>query len=151
MTHSQLIILGLFCGLIAGCSGGNGNGRPTAPVEVTVTYKGNPVEDAVVQFITVDQPQPAIGNTDKSGKCSLTTYRSNDGAIIGSNFVTITKHLIDKTNVKPVRPEDQDLIGVTPIPILKNLVPNKYSAPGSSGLKEEVKKGKNSFTFNLTD
>ena len=149
MTYKRLVFLGLFCGVIAGCHGGNGDERPTAPVEVSVTYNGSPVEGAVVQFISVERPQPANGNTDKAGKCSLTTYRSNDGAIIGSNFVTITKHSIDKTNIKPVRPEDQDLIGITPIPTLKSLVPNKYSAPGSSGLKEEVKKGKNSFTFDL--
>lgn len=151
MRYVRIFAFGLTCCLIAGCMGGNGDERPTAPVQVTVTYKGAPVEGAVVQFITVEDPHPAAGTTDASGNCSLTTYRTNDGAIIGSNMVTITKHAIDKTNIKPLKPEDQDLVGVTPIPTLKSLIPEKYSAPGSSGLKEEVKKGKNTFTFDLKD
>ena len=150
MIFLRVIVVGSFCCLIAGCSG-NGDERPTAPVQVIVNYKGAPVEDAIVQFISVNDPKPAVGTTDKSGKCSLTTYRANDGAVIGSNMVTITKNAIDKTNVRPVKPEDQDLVGVMPVPTLKNLIPYKYSAPGTSGLKEEVKKGKNEYKFDLVD
>lgn len=149
MKYLAMFVFGLFGVSILGCFGGPDGGRPTAPVQVTVTYKGQPVEGATVQFIAVEDPFPAVGTTDASGKCSLTTYRKNDGAIIGNNYVTIAKHAIDKTNIKPLRPEDQDLIGVTPIPTLKSLIPDKYSAPGSSGIKEEVKKGSNSFTYDL--
>ena len=89
--------------------------------------------------------------TDTSGNCSLTTYKSGDGAILGSNVITITKSEIDRKNIKAGRPEDADLVGVTPTPNLKSLIPNKYSAPGSSGLKEDVKKGSNAFTYELKD
>jgi len=151
MTYRQMFAIGSIFVFVIGCGGGDGNERPTAPVEVTVTYKGKPVDGAIIQFITAQDPYPATGTTDNAGKCSLTTYRQNDGAIIGENLVTITKHEIDKTNIKPVKPEDQDLIGVSPIPTLKSLIPEKYSAPGSSGLKEDVKKGKNTFSFELKD
>ncbi len=50
------------------------------------------------------------------------------------------RHAVPK-RVKPVREEDKDLVGVTPLPTLKSLIPEKYSAPGSSGLTEVVKKG----------
>jgi len=61
------------------------------------------------------------------------------------------KNDIDKTNIRPVRPEDADLVGVTPAPILKSLIPKKYSDPDKSGLLEEVKKGQNTFAFELKD
>lgn len=151
MVWTRFVVLGTLCTLFVGCGGNNGGDRPTAPVKVTVTYKGNPVDGAIVQFISVENPQPAVGTTDKSGNCSLTTYKPNDGAIIGSNVITITKSEIDKKNIKAGRPEDADLVGVTPTPNLKSLIPNKYSAPGSSGLKEEVKKGSNAFAYELKD
>ncbi len=150
MVWMRFFVVGLLSTTLLGCSGNDGE-RPTAPVTVTVKYKGKAVEGATVQFITMEEPQPAVGKTDASGSCSMTTYKTNDGAIIGGNVVTISKVDIDKTNVKPLKPEDADLIGVAPIPTLKNLLPQKYAAPGSSGLKEEVKKGKNTFNYELKD
>ena len=143
MVWMRCFVVGLLCTTLLGCSGNDGE-RPTAPVTVTVKYKGKAVEGATIQFVTMDEPQPAVGKTDASGSCSLS-------AIIGGNVVTISKVDIDKTNVKPIKPEDADLIGVSPIPTLKNLLPQKYAAPGSSGLKEEVKKGKNTFNYELKD
>ncbi len=134
--------------LVAGC-GDDPNRKPTAPVSVTVNYKGQPVEGALVQFVIVDNP--SVGITDASGKCQLKTYEPNDGAIIGDNVVTITKTAVDTKNVRTVKPEDQDLVGVLPPPSLKSLIPQKYSSPATSGLKESVKEGKNTFTFDLKD
>jgi len=151
MVWTRFALIGLFCTLLSGCFGGDGDERPTGQVSVTVTYKGKPVEGATVTFISMENPQPAVGLTNAQGSCSLATYRSGDGAIVGGNMITIVKNDIDKTNVKPIKPEDQDLVGVSAIPTLKNLLPAKYALPGTSGLKEEVKKGKNSFTYELKD
>ncbi len=145
--NKSLMFCALSC-LLVGC-GGNGDRRPTAPVTVTVNYKGKPVEGATVQFVTMEEPTPAVGTTDSSGTCSLTTYEPNDGAIIGSNVVMIAKTEMDQKNVREVAPEDRDLIGIVPPPVLKSLIPPKYALPGTSGLKEEVKDGKNTFTFDL--
>jgi hypothetical protein len=150
MVWMRVVCLGIVSTVVLGCSSNDGE-RPTAPVKVVVKYKGNPVEGAMVTFISMEAPQPAVGRTDASGNCSLTTYKTNDGAIVGGNIVTISKQDIDKTNIKPLKPEDADLIGVAPIPTLKNLLPAKYALPGTSGLKEDVKKGSNSFTYELKD
>ncbi len=149
--QARIVAVAVLVVLQTGCGVGDSNARPTAPVTVTVTYKGKPVDGAIVQFISVENPQPAVGTTDSAGVCKLTTYNSNDGAIVGSNVITISKNEIDSKNIKPVRPEDKDLVGITPPPNLKSLIPQKYSFPGSSGLKEEVKNGKNAFTFDLKD
>lgn len=141
----------VLAALLTGCGADNGDRRPTAPVSVTVTYKGKPVDGAVVQFVTTVDPQPSVGTTDASGNCSLYTYEPNDGAIIGSNSVMVTKNSMDTKNAKHVNPEDADLVGVTPPPILKSLVPKKYASPATSGLQVDVVKGKNAFTFDLVD
>ena len=151
MVWIRFVVLGSLCSMLVGCGGESGGDRPTAPVKVTVKYNGKPLDGAIVTFISVDNPQPAVGTTDASGNCSITTYKTNDGAIVGINVITISKSEIDKKNIKAPRPEDADLIGVTPTPNLKSLIPNKYSLPGSSGLKEEVKKGQNTFTIELKD
>lgn len=143
MVWTRSVLVALACTALVGCSGNDGQ-RPTAPVKVTVKYKGNPIEGATVTFITMEEPEPAGGKTDASGTCSFK-------AIMGGNVVTIVKHDIDKTNIKPLKPEDADLIGVAPIPTLKNLLPAKYALPGSSGLKEEIKSGSNNFTYELKD
>jgi hypothetical protein len=151
MYLNKHLFLGALCSLLVGCSSDNGDRRPTAPVMVTVNYQGKPVDGALVQFVTVDDPRPAVGTTDAAGQCSLQTYEANDGAIIGSNLIMIAKTQIDDKNVRPPKPEDADMIGIVPPPILKNLIPKKYALPGTSGLKEEVKNGENVFTFDLKD
>lgn len=148
MFFSKFQLLCLLSCVLLGCGVDDGR-RPTAPVTVTVTYKGKPVEGATVQFVTVEDPMPAGGITDSSGTCSLSTYEANDGAIIGSNVIMISKTEMDDKNVREVAPEDRDLVGIVPPPILKNLIPAKYALPGTSGLKEEVKSGENTFTFDL--
>lgn len=150
MKVHQCIVMALVCGCLAGCSS-NDNRRATAPVQVTVTYKGKPVEGALVQFIAVDDPQPAVGVTNSEGQCALQTYEPEDGAIVGQNSVTITKNAMDSSNVRTTKAEDADLIGITPPPILKSLIPKKYASPATSGLKEEVKDGTNAFTYELKD
>jgi hypothetical protein len=136
---------------IAGCGGADANRRPTAPVKVTVKYKGKPVENAIVQFITRENPQPAVGTTDASGSCSMKTYEANDGAIIGLNDVTISKSELDAKNVRAVAPEDADLVGITPVPHLKSAIPQKYASPTTSGIQADVVKGKNEFEYELKD
>ncbi len=99
--------------------------KPTAPVSVTVSYKGQPVEGALVQFVIVDNP--SVGITDASGKCSLKTYEAGDGAILGTNVVTITKTVVVTKNVRKVKPEDADLIELCLHPS-QDLIPPKYAS-----------------------
>ena len=151
MFVHKLFLIAAGCVMFVGCGSDDSNRRPTAPTQVTVNYKGKPVAGATVQFVSVDDPMPSVGTTDANGKCSLSTYETNDGAIIGSSLVMISKTEMDSKNIRPVRPEDADMIGVIPPPNLKHLVPQKYALPASSGLKEEVKQGQNTFTFDLKD
>ena len=64
----------------------------------------------------------------------------------------ITKTEVDKSVKTKVVPADQaDTVGYSPLTPLKSLIPGKYSAPGTSGLQAEVKKGSNKFSFDLNN
>lgn len=71
---------------LIGCSGGQ-SGPPTLPVSGTISYKGKPLDDAVVTFhpaVGAKGAAQASGKTDAQGKYKLT-------ASAGTYAVTISK------------------------------------------------------------
>jgi hypothetical protein len=149
----RALTVGGFLALVSGCDSTPEGRQPVANVEVTVTYKGKPVENAVVTYTSPAGPPPAFGKTDANGKSSLSTYEAGDGAVLGSHVVTIVKQEFD--NVKEDAPQDSPEYkpspGASPIPVVKNLLPRKYMLPGTSGLTATVEKGKNEHRFELVD
>jgi hypothetical protein len=151
----QRILLTLAIGVaVLGCSGEDkGNRLPTAPVEVTVTYKGKPVDGAMVTLIPIGNVVvPANGLTNSSGKAKMFTYESGDGALLGTHKVQIVKQdLQPPTNSASIDSPDYDP-DATPPPPPKPLIPRKYFTTVTSGLSAEIeKKSKNEITFELKD
>ena len=141
---------------LLGCGGGLPEGaKPTAPVTVTVKYKGAPVDGASVMFIkTGDESTPGVGRTDASGTAKLRTYAESDGAIIGSHKVVVSKSESTggTVSVDQDSPEYDGSETARSAPaVVKHHVPPKYGAPGTTDLTAEVKSGNNEFTFELKD
>jgi len=162
ILHRVLLLKGLLCGLLlVGCSGAEGDAgrRPTAPASGIVTYKGKPVEGATVSFISVQDPIPAFGVTDAQGKFTLFTYEEGDGAVIGEHEVTINKTEGGKPGERRTGEDPWNLetynppaFGVLPPPVVKHLIPEKYSVATTSSLKATVtEEGPNEFKFDLID
>ncbi len=158
LVISRFVSLLVVVVLLAGCSGNAGpaNRRPTKPVKVTVTYKGQPVADATVTFINQEgEAAPAYGKTDAHGVAKMKTYVEGDGAVLGPHKVTIMK--VESTGGGSAASQSSpDYVppaeGGAPLPKVKNLIPEKYGLLASSPLTAEVKKdGKNEITFELTD
>jgi hypothetical protein len=156
MRWTLLISVVLVLG--GGCSGSKlpPNARPTAPVKVTVTYKGAPVADATVTFICQEgEASPAFGKTDAQGVAKMKTYVEGDGAVIGPHKVLITKtaaassgNVADQSSPDYVPPAE----GGAPLPTAKDLIPAKYGMLAQSGLTATVeKKSLNEFSFELKD
>jgi hypothetical protein len=136
---------------LAGCT--SGNRRPVKPVTVTVKYKGGPVADALVTFIS-DEPSnpPAFGKTDAQGVAKPHTPQVGDGVVYGKFKVTINKEVIVNEKVAADQDSPEYAPGVTPLPQVKHLIPEKYNAPGTTTLTAEVtQNGPGEFTFELTD
>jgi hypothetical protein len=118
---------------------------------VTVKYNGQPVGDAVITFSRQENSPPAYGVTNANGLATLSTFDSNDGAILGEHSVAIIKQEFD-TTAQDVPQESEDYVpspGASPPPVIKDLIPRKFSQATTSGLTANVKRGGNEFTFDL--
>ena len=125
--------------------------KPTKPVSVTVTYKGAPVEGAVVTFADQgDKPANANGITDAAGKAKLKTYIEGDGAVIGPHKVIISKSIAQ--GGQNVGSDDPKYDPNAPPSTVKHFLPLKYSSQATSGLTADVTKaGPSEFPFELED
>jgi hypothetical protein len=126
----------LLAGLLAGC----GDGRPkTAVVRGTVTYKGKPVPNGTINFIPAVGPASS-GEIGPDGAYTLTTFRTGDGAVLGTHKVVI---------VAMQALGDKAVEAWTPLP--PPIVPMKYTSLGTTDLTGEVKDQENTINFALTD
>ena len=134
VKHSWAILLVIA---IVGCS--SSGDRPTAPVKGTVSYKGKTLTAGTVMFVP-DSGPAATGEIQPDGSYELSTYGTNDGAVLGSHKVTITA-LEDMGGALPEQPK------ALPAPV----IPAKYLSQETSGLRVEVKADGNVIDFPLTD
>jgi hypothetical protein len=133
-TRFALPLAVLMC--IAGCN----RGPKMVPVTGKVLYNGKPLEFGTIMF----QPpsgQPAKGQIQTDGTFNLSTYRLNDGVVLGNHKVRVACY-------ESMRP------GVAKGPgeasLGKPLVPEKYTLFDTSGLTADVDEDHRDFTFELT-
>ncbi|MHB8903028.1 MAG: carboxypeptidase-like regulatory domain-containing protein [Thermoguttaceae bacterium] len=155
-TLALLLVSSVGCGKTA-----DPNRPKTVRVTGTVTQAGKPVEGASVAFHAEDNSSGAVGVTDASGNYTLTTFTAGDGAVPGTYQVTITKS--DRPAVAPKsdgsvadtgdeaeaddEAADRDSERET---AAKNLLPDKYADPKSSGLTATVSEsGENKIDFKV--
>ena len=110
-------------------------GPALGPVEGTVTYKGQPLEQGEIVFHP-EKGRPAHGRIEDGRITQVTTLRSGDGATAGPNRVAI-----------------QSVQRSTDINVQsQSLIPRRYADPARSGLSAQIKQGEtNELTFELSD
>lgn len=162
----RLALTGAIVVCILGC-GDSGSTVPTVPVTGTVTLGGAPVAEAVVSFSPkTDGARAAFGQTDASGRFTLTTVQTGDGAMVGSYAVTVSKTTAPASTGGTASNYDPDSLESVEAAYAegfpgnkqvedsepKDLLPVKYKDPTTSQLDAEVKaEGENNFEFNLTE
>jgi hypothetical protein len=134
--HYLLLVAIATFNLVSGCH----HGPTMAQVTGKVLYNHKPLTFGVVMF----QPsggQPARADIQPDGTFILSTYRLNDGAVVGKHKVRITCFESQKPGI--VKPPGEASLG-------KALIPVKYSSVEQSGLSAEVHEGQNDpITFEL--
>jgi hypothetical protein len=161
---------------ICGC--GNPNNE-VVPASGLITYKGQPVEGADVMFSKEGAAAFSSGRTDSKGEFKLSTFGTDDGAIVGVNLVSVSKtaQINSSEGVASNLPKDPDSVkqyggqGFAKFSDPKWLasqkaqqkqksaagsgptaIPQKYSTPDKSAIKFSVGKGlPNHFKIELKD
>jgi hypothetical protein len=82
----------VFLVILSGCGGSNFN---IAPVHGKVSVADKPLFQGRLMFAPIAQGEtdnpgkPAFGTIDKNGGYRLTTFKKDDGAVVGEHWVTI--------------------------------------------------------------
>lgn len=147
-VRRSFVILCLCLAMACGCGGGNKKRPPLGKVAGKVLYKGAPVPNVNVTFMTEGAPRAGSGTTNINGEFQLTTYDTNDGAIVGTHKVTVTQPAPAAT--APMSVSDLATKGAPPAP-KETAIPPKYSDPKTTPLTNTVDAGKNDITIELTD
>jgi len=139
-----LVMVGMVLSL--GCPQ-QGSDQPATYVATgTVTQGGSPLEGATVTFVPTASGNSATGITDASGKFTLTTFASGDGAVPGQYGVKIVKYEGGGTDAAAgaggaapgEMPADYGGAVEEESSEPANLLPEKYADPNTSGLTASV-------------
>ena len=139
---------------VVGC-GSTGSSLPTIDARGTVTFAGDPVDDATVVFSpTTAGGRAATARTDASGGFVLTTLRPDDGALEGSYKVMI--HKVTTTGGISAEEYEKNYEAYTtgemkmPKEVTENVLPEVYSDLETTPLTATVNRdGDNKFAFDL--
>ncbi len=160
--HSFMVwpALGLAACLVTGCGGGGGPRPATGKVHGKVLYNGKPLTKGTVIFVPIlgkggETGQSASGAIDPDGSFTLTTFNSNDGAILGQHTAVIQSGPeIEPGSAKgggTMTGAMPEFGGKNAAKAPKAAVPEKYTSAEKSPLKYTVEKGDNSFDIELKD
>jgi len=126
---------------IAGCGGSR---LKTVPVEGKLAYKGEALKFGSVLFQPEHGP-PARGEIQPDGTFRLSTFGTNDGAVLGTHRVQIACNESQDPNAPPPNPDVEVARG-------ESLIPEKYSNYATSGITFEVEdEGTQRFDRDLSD
>jgi hypothetical protein len=160
---ASIALAGACVLFLQGCLGSGK--RTIAPVHGQLTYQGKPVAGATVEFLCEGASRPAVGTTDNEGRYQLTTFKQNDGAMVGTHVVTVNVYATVAEAALPV-PKSADskatakAIDDAVKQSLKNLtmaekappkVPVKYTERRTSDLHKDVVNGGNVINIELID
>jgi len=120
--------------LCAGCGSAKSNRPAVAVVKGKVLLDGQPLENGSIET-TVDAGRGALGAIH-GGEFELSTYGTNDGAILGTHKVAVIAR--EKGEDGPEAKAG------------KLLVPERYTSPQTSKLTIDVQPGTNTPTLELT-
>jgi hypothetical protein len=89
------------CVLLVAISGCGGGSYDTAPVEGTVTFEGQPVPGGSISFIPIGGDgtragKPGSGTIQSDGTYKMSTYGTDDGAMIGRHNVLFSAPEVDE-------------------------------------------------------
>lgn len=158
MKHFKILLLALIAAVGISLAGCQKDTLGVQPVTGKVTYKGTPVSEAMVTFVSQSSDgRGATGVTDENGVYTLSTPgATKNGAVVGDYDVLILKTVPVDASGKPIPKVTQDEAPTGPPradvrPMLKSMIPEKYNNSSNPAIRVSVQKGKNELNFDLED
>ena len=156
------ILIATTAMLAAGCGDDSGVGTRYT-VTGKVTYKGEPVKKATINFVPNAPDGRGASSPVVDGYYSLTTFSPNDGALPGTYKVTVDDREVDmaklqadsdalakKRGVEKFGSIPQELMGQAS-KAAKGSLPGKYQIPSTSDIEKVVKAESNKIDIELKD
>ena len=85
ITATALIGVLPLLACLVGCDGGT----PLGSVTGRVTYNGEPLDCAMIEFVPVQEGRQSVGYTDESGRYALQYTLQRKGALLGRHQVRV--------------------------------------------------------------
>jgi hypothetical protein len=103
---------------LLGC--GDSGGKSTAKVSGKVTSGGQPVTEGNIRFTPLatggDAGMPASGKIEPDGSYTLSTYGTNDGAVVGKHRIDYEEKVFEGTLQPGESPPASPYAGTKPNP-----------------------------------
>jgi hypothetical protein len=152
---SKRLVISFILDFLAGCSNNSqpkGLRLPVHPVRGKITYKGKPMNGAMITFNREGATKTTImpsGLSDSEGNYTLTSYIVSDGAPSGKYNVTVYWPESRKTLASPNTEEEM-------YPMPADRLKGRYNDPSNTKLHATVTKNvqsekDNVFDFDMTD
>ena len=138
------------------------SGLPVYKVTGEVRYQGQPVDNAMVQFVSASPGGlGAFASTENGGRFVIATQGATKaGAMEGEYKVLVTKTVaVDGSGNELQQVEQQEYspynlpkdVGRSGPPPTKNFLPEKYASKETTDLTVKVERKANHFLLELTD
>ncbi|MCL2006435.1 MAG: carboxypeptidase-like regulatory domain-containing protein [Planctomycetaceae bacterium] len=150
MKH-QILPLLLVLFIAVGCNDGR---LATVAVTGTVTFNGQPLAGATVNFAPTQQDQGhmAYAITDENGHYRLQTAMGNPGAGTTPGEYNVTFRKMSGVEQGEYVPSAESVSHVGPVVRPRSLIPERYGTASGSGITATVvPRGSNVFDFDLTE
>jgi hypothetical protein len=143
--RTRAVLTALLLAAVLGTSCANDGRRPVFPVRGRVLFEDKPTPGALVLFHPLNDPDPRaprpVARVAADGSFAPTTYRTDDGAPAGEYAVTVT-WVNERDNQSAPKEEQREP---------RNLLPDRYGKPETSGLRVQIKEEPNDLPpFRLT-
>jgi hypothetical protein len=155
MTRPISLIILVFLGFFTGCSPTK---VPVFSVTGTVTYQGEPVENALVSFVPESSElRGASAMTESNGQFIVVTQGAKENGAMSGNYKILVIKLVEIDDAgneiirKPVVEYNPNNEQVEIQYKQKNLLPEKYAKRETTDLTVTVGKQKNHFKLELID
>jgi hypothetical protein len=152
MNPRRISLAGVVLASVLAAAGCGPSGPTTIPIRGEVIFQGKPLRDVpfgLVHYLPkTAEGRQATGRLQPDGTFELTTFKNADGVVPGEYDVVVAAY----SGQTEMTREQVEASAGAGIPKARQLIPEKYSQPTTSGISDTVNSDHSGFKrIELTD